>query len=74
MDIQVTEKERAQNLVFQVKQLILTMSQQFKPQVEQAITLISNPSEGLSVDAIDEAMGTEKQKIYTKLMAIKDNL
>jgi len=75
MEIKITEEEKTSNIVFQVKQLLITLIQ-YKPQVEQALRTIS-AIDGLSEEMADKlniAFNENKSEFIKKLKKIEDAL
>jgi len=75
MEIKITEEEKTSNIVFQVKQLLITLIQ-YKPQVEQALRAIS-AIDGLSEEMADKlniAFNENKSEFIKKLKKIEDAL
>ena len=72
MEIKITEEEKTSNIVFQVKQLLITLIQ-YKPQVEQALRTIS-AIDGLSEEMADKlniAFNENKSEFIKKLKKIE---
>lgn len=69
MEIQITSQERAQNAAFQIKQLLLSVSQ-LKQQINAAIAIISGAAEGVSADEVKSALGDASADMLAQLEAL----
>lgn len=73
MDLEITEQERASNLSCQIKQLLIGLQTQTKPQLVASITLIENGQDGqggVTKEALAAALGKDADKILKKCKAI----
>ena len=69
MDIQITTQERAQNVAFQIKQLLVAINQ-LKPQVASALAILNGDAEGVSAPDVKTALGDNVDEITKRLDAI----
>lgn len=68
--ITITEQERSSNVAFQIKQLLINLQTQVKPQLVNAITLMEHGVEGVSKDSVNTALGDDSSTILEKVKTI----
>ncbi len=71
MDIQITEAERAQNVAFQIKQLIVQLNQ-MKPNIMAALSVMKSGADGVSLSALKKALGDSREELTKKLEAVNE--
>lgn len=69
-NITFSPQDQANNIVFQIKQLIIDLSAQ-KPKVDQAMELLTKGTPGVPVELIESTLGKSKEDITATLTALK---
>lgn len=73
MDIQITEQERAQNVAFQIKQLLIAINR-LKPEVASALQILQAGADGISIESLKTALGANVDDIIKQLETFKEVL
>ena len=68
--ITITDQERSSNVAFQIKQLLINLQTQVKPQLINAITLMETGVEGVSKEDVNSALGDNSSTILEKVKTI----
>lgn len=68
--ITISETEKATNISFQIKQLLIALQKQTKPQLANAIALMEQGAEDVSKEAINKAFGDSSKQVLEKIKAI----